>query len=130
MWDRETIIQVGQVGCVIEIYSFTNTLNIAIDASNSDMLKMANVDLLTLEECKRVKGDAMNEWKVCAGNSHHNACRGDSGGPLQCRNSNGQWVLAGVSSVGPAICENNIPSIYMNVLKYLPWIEQIRSEFR
>lgn len=96
----------------------------------SDILRQANVDVLTNQVCKDRYGPLWNlvmplsEGHVCMsgnGSSDIHACHGDSGGPLQCE-VDGEWHLVGVASrTGPPDCEN-FPSVYIRVSKYLDWI--------
>lgn len=50
--------------------------------------------------------------------------QGDSGGPLVC---NGMAV--GVVSFNMGICDYpNVPNVYVNLSKYIPWIKEIRRK--
>ena len=50
----------------------------------------------------------------------NSACHGDSGGPLTV-NKNGVHVVVGVVRSGWD-CSGNMPSIYVRVTSFLPWI--------
>ncbi|KAF2897956.1 hypothetical protein ILUMI_08219, partial [Ignelater luminosus] len=52
---------------------------------------------------------------------------GDSGGPLQIRNSNNslQFYVIGVTSFGKGCGVQNIPGVYTRVSNYVPWIESV-----
>uniref|UniRef100_A0A7M5VHD3 Peptidase S1 domain-containing protein n=1 Tax=Clytia hemisphaerica TaxID=252671 RepID=A0A7M5VHD3_9CNID len=56
------------------------------------------------------------------GSQQPNACRGDSGGPLMCRKSDGSWQVDGVASYVYTYCKYY--TAYAPVNKYLPWIKQ------
>ncbi|XP_071450627.1 CLIP domain-containing serine protease B4-like [Hetaerina americana] len=68
--------------------------------------------------------------QMCAGGEQgKDSCRGDSGGPLMTvdsvvpRRKGGQWVIAGVVSIGPNICATaGRPGIYTRVGPYMTWI--------
>lgn len=50
--------------------------------------------------------------------------QGDSGGPLVCNR-----MAVGVVSFNMGICEYpNVPNVYANLSKYLPWIKEIRRK--
>lgn len=55
------------------------------------------------------------------GRQHPNACRGDSGGPLMCQQSDGRWVVEGVASYVYTYCKYY--TAYAPVNKYLNWIK-------
>lgn len=54
----------------------------------------------------------------------HDACGGDSGGPLQTRDENGLSTVIGVTSFGIA-CGSSLPGVYTRVAYYLDWLEPI-----
>jgi len=62
---------------------------------------------------------------ICAGyggSTTANACRGDSGGPFVCRQSDGSWVLEGVASYVVEYCKYYTG--FSPVSQYLGWIRQ------
>ena len=95
--------------------------------SGSSVLKMANVDVFKRKQCIEYWPKHSFISELCAGGKDHRTCRGDSGGPLQCRNinnNNGQerWILQGITSFSDTICESDYPSVYTKVSKYVKWI--------
>ncbi|XP_071343589.1 granzyme B(G,H)-like [Trachinotus anak] len=92
-----------------------------------DVLQMVEVPVVNPEVCKR-------EWKkirvnlpdnvICAGGYDTNKgfCQGDSGGPLM----NGRTAVGVVSFNMRKNCDYpNVPNIYTDISKYLPWIKGI-----
>jgi len=76
-----------------------------------------------------------DRYNFCAGTTRgHDACTGDSGGPLTCQ-VGGFQVLYGLTSFGPvrgrrAICGNptgNLPGVYTTVTKAIGWIQRYVS---
>jgi secreted trypsin-like serine protease len=64
---------------------------------------------------------------ICAGDQHakKDACRGDSGGPLMIKDSDGKFFAVGVVSVGGSLCGKNLPTLFTKVETYSEWISQI-----
>ncbi|XP_030288800.1 granzyme B(G,H)-like [Sparus aurata] len=92
-------------------------------------LRVVDVSVVDQNDCRR-------QWYksklnlpasvICAGGykTLKGACQGDSGGPLVCNE-----VAAGVVSFGDKYCRDpDLPNIYTDVSKFLPWIDQIVSQ--
>ncbi|CAI9740765.1 chymotrypsin-1-like [Octopus vulgaris] len=74
--------------------------------------------------CKRDSRMRIADGILCAGDFRQggaSTCQGDSGGPLYCPSSNGQMVLAGVTSFGNN-CDKEI-SAFSDVGYFRDWIE-------
>ncbi|XP_072826887.1 ovochymase-2 isoform X3 [Vicugna pacos] len=108
------------------------------DGLVSQVLQEVNLPILTKDECitalltlqKPISGQTF----LCTGfpDGGKDACQGDSGGSLMCRNKKGAWTLAGVTSWGLGCgrgWRNNLqkddkgsPGIFTDLTKVLPWI--------
>ncbi|XP_047343313.1 chymotrypsin-like elastase family member 2A isoform X5 [Vespa velutina] len=97
--------------------------------SLSTALLEASVPLLNLEECLHAYGKSVPivNGHLCAGHidGSSGSCVGDSGGPLQCRRSDGVWQLAGVTSFGSGCARPGYPDVYTRIQHYLNWIRNI-----
>ncbi|XP_066970059.1 clotting factor G beta subunit-like [Macrobrachium rosenbergii] len=66
---------------------------------------------------------------ICAGQLGKDACEGDSGGPLTYHDEEGREILIGVVSTGLPCGDNPLlPGIYVNVAKYVDWINSVIYE--
>jgi secreted trypsin-like serine protease len=63
---------------------------------------------------------------VCAGGEPgRDTCRGDGGSPLVCRLPNSEYyVQYGIVAWGIGCGEVGLPGVYVNVPKFVPWIEE------
>jgi len=64
---------------------------------------------------------------ICAvtWDNHKNACYGDSGGPLGCREHDKKWYLRGVVSDGEEKCK--FWTVFTKVASFEKWITNITS---
>nr|XP_045227394.1 ovochymase-2 [Macaca fascicularis] len=106
----------------------------------SQVLQEVNLPILTWEECVAalltLKRPISGKTFLCTGfpDGGRDACQGDSGGSLMCRNKKGAWTLAGVTSWGLGCgrgWRNNVrkndqgsPGIFTDLSKVLPWIHK------
>ncbi|KAM6939308.1 anionic trypsin-2-like [Lycodopsis pacificus] len=96
-----------------------------------DDLRVVNVSIINLEDCKEQWSHLGNlpANVTCAGGygTDKGFCQGDSGGPLVC---NGKAVGV-VSFNNNYICKYpDLPNVYTDVSKYLPWINDILQRYK
>ncbi|XP_077000687.1 coagulation factor XI [Tamandua tetradactyla] len=87
-------------------------------------LQKAQIPLVTNEECQtRYRGHKITNKMICAGYKEggKDACKGDSGGPLSCK-QNEVWHLVGITSWGEGCAQRERPGVYTNVVEYVDWI--------
>ena len=48
---------------------------------------------------------------------------GDSGGPLLIRQSDGRWIVLGITSYGSATAANIAPGVYVKISAFAKWLE-------
>lgn len=110
-----------------------------IDVRNtSDHLQKVTLDVFTHQECvdhynslankRKLKDGILEEQQFCAGGrtAPRDTCKGDSGGPLQLFNpEDRKYYIVGITSFGKACGLTNVPSVYIRVSYFLPWLESI-----
>ncbi|XP_036901066.1 chymotrypsin-C isoform X2 [Sturnira hondurensis] len=69
----------------------------------------------------------VKDTMVCAGGDGiTSACKGDSGGPLNCQAENDSWEVRGIVSFGSGLGCNTLkkPTVYTRVSAYIQWIKE------
>ncbi|XP_044263564.1 trypsin-3 isoform X2 [Tribolium madens] len=97
----------------------------------TNVLRSATVPILDIRECmawheiKQISVE-LHEEMLCAGHESgkHDACLGDSGGPLIVL-ENGRWTLAGITSAGFGCGEPHQPGIYHKIPVTADWIRSV-----
>ncbi|XP_077158273.1 plasma kallikrein [Paroedura picta] len=89
-----------------------------------DVLQKVNIPLITSAECQLQYRDfRIHNKMVCAGyrEGGKDACKGDSGGPLQCKHKEA-WYLVGITSWGEGCARPEHPGVYTKVSEFVEWI--------
>ena len=90
-------------------------------------MKWVKVPIITNSECRNteLRHQLITEDMICAGyaNGGKDACSGDSGGPLICKNGNNA-VITGIVSWGIECALENYPGVYTRVPYFLQWIKK------
>uniref|UniRef100_A0A5S6QI46 Peptidase S1 domain-containing protein n=1 Tax=Trichuris muris TaxID=70415 RepID=A0A5S6QI46_TRIMR len=98
-----------------------------VDGIPATTLQMMDVKISNPNKCKKDYGDNFNHHQqICVNipRSKRNVCRGDSGGPLFCK-ENAVYVLYGLVSYGSSCDEMDAASVYTRVPAFLHWIDQM-----
>ncbi|KAK2835714.1 hypothetical protein Q5P01_016198 [Channa striata] len=95
-----------------------------------DKLQVVNVPLINLEKCQKAWHGILPANVMCAGGygTKKGFCQGDSGGPLVCEGKDRkQHMAVGIVSFNNKNkCDYpDVPNIYTDISKYLPWIKKI-----
>ncbi|XP_065333244.1 serine protease nudel-like isoform X2 [Cloeon dipterum] len=97
-----------------------------------DTLQEVSLPVISAEECRRrtvfLPLYKVTDDMLCAGleRGGRDACLGDSGGPLMCRDRRSHaWRLTGITSNGYGCGRANRPGVYTKVANYLDWINAV-----
>ncbi|KAM3620316.1 uncharacterized protein V6R79_021453 [Siganus canaliculatus] len=92
--------------------------------SLTNLLQKAAVNIIDQADCQGSYGDVLTSNMMCAGSMEggRDTCLGDSGGPLTCRHTSGQWFIAGVTSWGNGCGRSGFPGVYTRVTSIRKWI--------
>uniref|UniRef100_A0A3Q3WLR6 pancreatic elastase II n=1 Tax=Mola mola TaxID=94237 RepID=A0A3Q3WLR6_MOLML len=99
----------------------------------ADILQQALLPVVDHSTCSKSDwwGSLVTTSMVCAGGDGELAsCNGDSGGPLNCQNSDGSWDVYGVVSFGSSMGCNypKKPSVFTRVSAYIDWINDVSGK--
>ncbi|XP_029993952.1 chymotrypsin-C-like [Sphaeramia orbicularis] len=93
----------------------------------ADILQQALLPVVDHPTCSKPDwwGPQVTENMVCAGGDGVvSGCNGDSGGPLNCQNTDGAWEVHGIVSFGSGLSCNypKKPTVFTSVSMYMDWI--------
>ncbi|XP_055842808.1 phenoloxidase-activating factor 3-like [Episyrphus balteatus] len=109
---------------------------LTVTGNTSNVLQKAQLPVLANDYCGKLFARNFTSAHICAGGRQGvDTCKGDAGGPLFARTGSyfPKFVQYGILSGGGMACGGNstIPSIYTNVVDYVPWIiKNIRIYFK
>ena len=91
--------------------------------------QVALIRFVQWHHCRRFyaeRGKNITENMLCAGGKKRDACEGDSGGPLTCKQiQSNETYLCGIVSWGVNRCgSHGWPGVYTDVSKYYTWIRK------
>ncbi|XP_045605800.1 trypsin-1 [Procambarus clarkii] len=94
----------------------------------SDTLQKVSLPVWSDSDCQFAYEGEIEEGMFCAGlkEGGHDACGGDSGGPLACDDLDTRY-LAGIVSWGFGCGRPDFPGVYTKVSHYIDWINSISS---
>jgi secreted trypsin-like serine protease len=94
-------------------------------AAVSNNLLFTYVDIVNRAKCNdpAVYAGAVTDRMFCAGLGSSDSCQGDSGGPAL-GPADGQVFMVGVVSWGAGCTNKRFPGVYVDVTKYLGWINE------
>ncbi|CAF2978182.1 unnamed protein product [Rotaria sp. Silwood2] len=86
----------------------------------------ADVRIFDNYYCRRTYGSVFDsDTEICAGdyNQRTDTMSGDSGGPLLIRQSDGRWIVLGITSYGAATTPSMAPGVYVKLSAHVKWLE-------
>ncbi|XP_031433846.1 chymotrypsin-like elastase family member 2A [Clupea harengus] len=97
---------------------------------SSDTLQQALMPVVEYDVCKQNDwwGVSIRRSMVCAGGDGVvGGCNGDSGGPLNCKNSDGVWEVHGIASFVSGRGCNYIrkPTVFTRVSDFNEWVDEV-----
>jgi len=94
-------------------------------AAVSNNLLFTYVDVVDRAKCNdaAVYAGAVTDRMFCAGLGSTDSCQGDSGGPALGL-AEGRTIMVGVVSWGAGCTNKRFPGVYVDVTKYLGWINE------
>uniref|UniRef100_A0A8C5KEP8 pancreatic elastase II n=2 Tax=Jaculus jaculus TaxID=51337 RepID=A0A8C5KEP8_JACJA len=104
------------------------------NGASPDILQQGRLLVVDFATCSSPTwwGSSVKTNMVCAGGDGViSSCNGDSGGPLNCQASNGQWQVHGIVSFGSTLGCNypRKPSVFTRVSNYISWINSVRASW-
>lgn len=111
------------VGNDVYVAGWGKTLN----GRNSPIKLKLGLPVFNKNQCVskyKTLGADLTDKQICAGGVFaEDACRGDSGGPLMRKRSDGVWETVAVVSFGYGCGRDGWPGVYTSVASYADWIE-------
>jgi len=94
------------------------------------VLQKVSEPVIATSHCSAIHRYYDSSTNICAGGTYlggTGTCMGDSGGPLQCKGSDGKYYQVGITSYGIPCGQANAPDVFTRVSAYLNWIQNTIS---
>ncbi|XP_044727922.1 uncharacterized protein LOC123291638 [Chrysoperla carnea] len=109
----------------------------SLESKYSEVLKYIPLSLISTDKCLKKlreqvggRGEKLHNSFLCTNKKKElDQCEGDDGGPLVCRQNNGRYVQIGIAIWNHNCGADKTPSLVTDVATFLPWIQDILSEF-
>lgn len=96
----------------------------------SDVLQKTDLKLIPQDICSDLYHYQISPRMFCAGYSDgtKDACQGDSGSPLVCKEPQGRWFLAGLVSWGAGCAIPKYFGVYSRITRLVGWIHNVTAQ--
>ncbi|XP_075039161.1 transmembrane protease serine 6 isoform X1 [Mixophyes fleayi] len=100
------------------------------DGPTSDILQKIDVKLIADETCSELYHYQISPRMFCAGypDGSKDACQGDSGSPLVCKEPGGHWFQAGLVSWGAGCAIPKYYGVYSRITRLVGWIHNVTAQ--
>ncbi|KAM3915277.1 transmembrane protease serine 6 [Leptodactylus fuscus] len=97
---------------------------------NSDVLQKTDLRLISQDICSDLYHYQISPRMFCAGYSDgtKDACQGDSGSPLVCKEPEGRWFQAGLVSWGAGCGIPKYFGVYTRISRLVGWIHNVTAQ--
>ncbi|XP_040263313.1 transmembrane protease serine 6 isoform X2 [Bufo bufo] len=97
---------------------------------NSDVLQKTDLRLISQDTCCDLYHYQISPRMFCAGYSDgtKDACQGDSGSPLVCKEPGGRWFQAGLVSWGAGCAIPKYFGVYSRITRLVGWIHNVTAQ--
>ncbi|XP_068111129.1 transmembrane protease serine 6 isoform X2 [Hyperolius riggenbachi] len=95
----------------------------------SDILQKVDLTLISQDICSDLYRYQISPRMFCAGylDGTKDACQGDSGSPLVCKDLRGRWFQAGLVSWGAGCAIPKYYGVYTRITKLVGWIHNVTA---
>ncbi|XP_053324640.1 transmembrane protease serine 6 isoform X1 [Spea bombifrons] len=99
------------------------------DGPTSDTLQKVDLQLISQDICSELYRYQISPRMFCAGyrDGSKDACLGDSGSPLVCKEPGGRWFQAGLVSWGAGCGIPKYFGVYSRITRLVGWIKNVTS---
>jgi len=129
--DRNRNYEKGKFDCSVQGYGKSA---FGPQGAYQEAMRQINLPIVENRQCQQQLRDTrlpddfiLHDSFLCAGGSSEggeDACEGDGGGPLVCRQDD-RYVLAGIVAWGIGCGKPNVPGVYAAVTDVLCWIDWV-----
>jgi hypothetical protein len=106
------------------------------EGTYQSVMKVVDLPLVNNAQCQEMlrltklgpRFQLFDKFRCAGGEEGFDACHGDGGGPLTCvRTHNGQdfYTLAGIVAWGVGCGEQDVPGVYIDIVQYVDWIDDV-----
>ncbi|KAM4722417.1 transmembrane protease serine 6 [Rhinophrynus dorsalis] len=103
--------------------------SVSENGPTSDTLQKVDVELISQDICSELYRYQISPRMLCAGyrDGSKDACQGDSGSPLVCKDPSGRWFQAGLVSWGAGCGIPRYFGVYSRLTRLVGWIHNVTS---